>query len=291
MYQTYFPKDYASCFREAMPRLAYTWHRKADAEYAPPRILHRHKDTTELMLFTGGTASYTMDDVRYTIKEGDLLIINAGVRHDEDARMAQHTRMFGVGIERLKVKDLPDYLLIPPTANPVLSLSDKDYHAVYELMHLINQLAEESEQNTELCQMLGCSLVCLVRQIVAGNLHEEAAMPGDRMLTTRIQDYIETHYAEDIDLKTIGRALHISSYYLAHVFKESTGYPLMQYVIRLRMGKAQELLQYTSYSITQIAGMVGYDNASHFNTMFTKNIGMSPGKYRKSFTAAEKKGL
>lgn len=290
MYQTYFPKEYVSCFRDTMPRLAYTWNRKADAGYAPPRILHRHKDTTEIMLVTGGTISYTMDDVRYTIKEGDLLIINAGVRHDEDARIAQHTRMFGVGIENLKLKDLPDHFLIPQTTYPILSLDETDYHAVYELMHLINQLAEQSDRHTELCQMLGCSLVCLVQQIVAGNLHEEPVMAGDRMLTTRIQDYIENHYAEDIDLKTIGKALHISSYYLAHVFKESTGYPLMQYVIRLRMGKAQELLQYTSYSITQIAGMVGYDNASHFNTMFTKNIGMSPGKYRKS-SAARKKDL
>lgn len=61
----------------------------------------------------------------------------------------------------------------------------------------------------------------------------------------------------------------------------------MQYVIRLRIGKAQGLLMYTDYPITQIAGMVGYDNSSHFNAMFTKYIGMSPGKYRKKFRSSK----
>lgn len=61
----------------------------------------------------------------------------------------------------------------------------------------------------------------------------------------------------------------------------------MQYAIRLRIGQAQALLAGTNYSITQIAGMVGYDNSSHFNTMFAKYIGMTPGKYRKIFLPPE----
>ena len=55
----------------------------------------------------------------------------------------------------------------------------------------------------------------------------------------------------------------------------------MQYIINRRIGEAQNLLINTDYSITQIADKVGYDNPSYFNMLFTKLIGMSPGKFRK----------
>ena len=93
---------------------------------------------------------------------------------------------------------------------------------------------------------------------------------------------------EPITLHSMGEALHISSYYLSHVFKQMSGYSPVQYLLRRRIGEAQTLLITTELSVTRIAEMVGYDSSSYFNLQFTKNVGMPPAR-RKSRAAGKDK--
>ena len=93
---------------------------------------------------------------------------------------------------------------------------------------------------------------------------------------------------EPITLQSMGEALHISPYYLSHVFKQMSGYSPVQYLLRRRIGEAQTLLITTDFSITRIAEMVGYDTQSYFNLQFTKNVGMPPNKYRQNYIVAQK---
>ena len=88
---------------------------------------------------------------------------------------------------------------------------------------------------------------------------------------------------EPITLQSMGEALHISPYYLSHVFKQMSGYSPVQYLLRRRIGEAQTLLITTDLSITRIAEMVGYDTPSYFNLQFTKNVGMPPNKFRQNY--------
>ena len=88
---------------------------------------------------------------------------------------------------------------------------------------------------------------------------------------------------EPITLQSMGEAMHISLYYLSHVFKEMSGYSPVQYLLRRRIGEAQTLLITTELSVTRIAEMVGYDSSSYFNLQFTKNVGMPPNKYRHNY--------
>ena len=150
-------------------------------------------------------------------------------------------------------------------------------------------LASDAQNVEEICHYLTASLTSMVFRLLIANVAPAAAVPnGDKstgeLLTARIKQYIDLHYDEGLTLQSIGDALHVNMYYLSHVFKDNTGYAPMQYIMRRRIGEAQSLLISTKYSITQIAGMVGYDNPCHFNTIFAKYVGMSPSKYRKSYT-------
>ena len=101
------------------------------------------------------------------------------------------------------------------------------------------------------------------------------------------RSYIDENYAEPITLQSIGDALHVSPYYLSHVFKEMSGYSPMQYLLRRRIGEAQTLLITTDLPVTQIAGMVGYDTQSYFNLQFSKHVGMPPKKYRQNYIVSQ----
>ena len=98
------------------------------------------------------------------------------------------------------------------------------------------------------------------------------------ILGRRIKEYIDKHYMEPITLQSMGEALHISPYYLSHVFKQMSGYSPVQYLLRRRIGEAQTLLITTDLSITHIAEMVGYDTQSYFNLQFTKKCGYVAGQ-------------
>lgn len=84
-------------------------------------------------------------------------------------------------------------------------------------------------------------------------------------------------------MQQIGQALHVSPYYLAHAFKESCGIAPRQYLLRRRIGEAQNLLISTDLPISRIAEMVGYDTQNYFDLQFSKFVGMPPRKYRLSF--------
>ena len=293
MYQNIIPKQYAHCFRGSMPTLCYTWKKKIGESFSPPRILHSHDDLVEVNLITSGSISFTLAKHTYTVSNGDIIVINAGVLHDEDALQAASTTTVGFGMAGVKIEGLPDNMLIPADANPVLSLGDA-FEEVRGLLTTIHDLLnQDTDRYAEASQLLACGALAMLARLYQQKASAAAPPVKSEILTERIRDYINAHYQEEFSLQDIGKALHSNPYYISHVFKESTGYSPMQYAIRLRLGQAQALLAGTNYSITQIAGMVGYDNPSHFNTMFAKYIGMSPGKYRKIFLPPEagKEGL
>jgi AraC-like DNA-binding protein len=72
----------------------------------------------------------------------------------------------------------------------------------------------------------------------------------------------------------------ISKYYLIRLFREHVGQTPGAYLREKRMRHALDLISYTSYSVKQIAGMVGYRNYVHFIAAFRKRFGRSPAKAR-----------
>ena len=96
-------------------------------------------------------------------------------------------------------------------------------------------------------------------------------------LSDKVKNYIDQHYSEAISLEEIAKAVKANKYYLAHVFKNETGFSPLHYVSRRRLGEAQNLLINTDMSITQIAATVGYNNSNYFQNIFRRYMGMDTG--------------
>lgn len=96
--------------------------------------------------------------------------------------------------------------------------------------------------------------------------------------------FLESHYAEDINLKTIADRFHVNALYLGRKIKADTGYTFNDYINQLRLKNAAELLQNTSLSAKQIAKRVGYSNDKYFSIQFKKYQNMTPGEFRKKYT-------
>lgn len=97
----------------------------------------------------------------------------------------------------------------------------------------------------------------------------------------RAKSYIIEHQSEDLSLGQVARAVNASSFYFCKLFKKSTGINFIDYVSRLRIGKAKNLLLNPNCLISEIAFEVGFQSLTHFNRVFKKITGLSPSRYRR----------
>ncbi|MNN62848.1 HTH-type transcriptional regulator YesS [compost metagenome] len=68
--------------------------------------------------------------------------------------------------------------------------------------------------------------------------------------------------------------------YISLIFKKETGETLTDYITRIRINKAKELLLTTDLKVMEISELVGYENPHYFSTVFKKTVGVHPLKYR-----------
>lgn len=99
-----------------------------------------------------------------------------------------------------------------------------------------------------------------------------------------ILKYLEENFSDSsLTALKLSQEAGISEKYLYQFMKEQTGYTYAAYVEKLRLGRAEELLRETDLSNTVIAEQAGFGSANTFYRVFSKNKGVSPGKYRENF--------
>lgn len=116
-------------------------------------------------------------------------------------------------------------------------------------------------------------------------LYADAVNPltSGRPLDDRVQktlDYLRDHLAESIDLETLAGHAHLSPSRLSHLFREQVGQTPLQYLERLRVDRARQLLELTAHPIQDVGRRVGFDNPFYFSLRFKKHTGRSPRHYR-----------
>lgn len=100
---------------------------------------------------------------------------------------------------------------------------------------------------------------------------------------TMIVDYIHQHYMEPINLSDVASHFHFNPSYLSSFFSSHHAEGFSEYLNRVRVDKAAELLQKTDQAIADISVQVGYSDHSYFTKVFKKLKGLSPSQYRKSY--------
>ncbi len=92
--------------------------------------------------------------------------------------------------------------------------------------------------------------------------------------------YFNTNYNRAINVEEYASSIGMSISWFIRSFRKYTGNTPVQFLTALRMTNAQVLLETTSYSINEIAGIVGYNNPLYFSRLFHKQKGCSPSEYR-----------
>ena len=272
---------------ELNPTFLFTWKgtRKRDEDEAS---FHSH-DHLELAFILSGEGRYRFGEEICTVKEGDLLIINPGVKHQALAYPEAEvpTTEFFVGALDIRIAGYPDNTLPVPGGGHVL-------HTAGELRQRLFRICSAMEAENAVCRegryfLLKAYLMQLLLLVIreqcepvekTGGYAFESA--NRKYVVEQIVNYFEDHYNEKISLDQIAENMYLSPFYISKIFKSETGDTPIRHLINIRLEKAKELLEggYEG-SIQEIAATVGYDDAYHFSKLFKKHYGISPSQARK----------
>ncbi|MFD0961441.1 response regulator [Paenibacillus chungangensis] len=103
--------------------------------------------------------------------------------------------------------------------------------------------------------------------------------PAEQMVGTAIR-WVNERYGEAISMKSIASSLYVNAAYLGQLFRDETGTSFNEYLLRVRMEKAKELLATTDRKVYEIAAAVGYNDIDWFYKKFKGYAGVSPKEYR-----------
>jgi AraC-like DNA-binding protein len=102
----------------------------------------------------------------------------------------------------------------------------------------------------------------------------------------RAKEYIQENQSEDLSLGQVAKAVNTSTFHFCKMFKKATGMNFTEYVSRVRVEKARNLLLNPNLRVSEIAYEVGFQSLTHFNRVFKKITGQSPTEYRAQLAAA-----
>lgn len=246
----------------------------------------------ELMVVTEGTLYIADGDTEYEVPAGDYLLmtpttLQQGVKpgacsfywmhfnyHEDQNDHRLITVSDDTNAENLHYS--PDTLLLPRQG----TLASLD-----RIIILMKQLQDsdrryrESNLNRSLCTAILCEIA------VQSNLYRNyGSMNSREQIFEDIVNYVNWHINEPLHVYEIAEYFGYNEKYLTTFFRNMSGIPLKQYVLRRKMEHATAALTESNQPVSQIAYSLGYSDVHNFTNAFRKVIGLSPTEYRAGYS-------
>lgn len=236
-------------------------------------IPHSHH-FAELFYVLNGRGNICLKSETHPISTNDLIIVPPNTEHTEQSYNANPLEYIVLGIEGITFLDskISDSQII------------YNYSQRTELLNLLNLILKEVQNKQPgyhlVCQNL---LDALLIQIIRRQKLVPAPIGSTKMTKEcrQIKQYLDSNYADSINLDALAAMAHMNKYYLVHAFTRYTGLSPINYLNTRRLETSCKLLTSTDLSILQVASSVGFSSQSYFSQVFRKEMNMTPNEYRK----------
>ncbi|MCG8568968.1 MAG: AraC family transcriptional regulator [Spirochaetes bacterium] len=256
----------------------------------PENVEIEMHESFELFFFLSGDITFFIEGKPYqSIQKGDILIIN---NHELHRMVLNSTFPY----ERIVIHFTPKYLAgIQPDDFDILDFVTKrkighlnrieaekiDTTQIFSIIKKMDEMINsEAEERKIMIKLLFLELLINLRRLF---IDKQGFISTPKQHEKKIKDilkYINHNLKEKITLHDIETQFEINKYYLCHLFKKSTGFSVMDYIIYKRIMKAKQLLL-EGYPIIDTCYEVGFGDYSNFYKIFKRLLGMTPKQYIK----------
>ncbi|MEA1877074.1 MAG: AraC family transcriptional regulator [Bacteroidota bacterium] len=244
---------------------------------------HLHEGCLEICYLERGTQTYSIGDQLFHLKGGDVLINGSSIPHGTNGQPEEIGCLYWLQIDT------------NPKSGRILNLNSQESKT---LINQLNQLSnihfrgipgmkKDLEEAFDLLENpqpgmssieLGYHLLGFILKVIKAGARKHEKTISRQILQSI--NFIEKHFEEQILISDIARFARWSEPHFKQIFKSETGIPPGEYLQRIRIKKASELLSNSQLSIAEIAWRTGYTSSGYFATVFKKHKGQSPGEYR-----------
>jgi AraC-like DNA-binding protein len=236
---------------------------------------HFHRQCEMLMATNGGWIFYT-EVGTFELAEGDIIYIGGQVPHSTFTPQ-------GHGGILLQFDEEDEFFLpIHQGAQAVHIAADTPLNE--ELRPCFSRIAREHTVGDAASDLY---IRALTLQIVAALRRAGVAEAPRSTESTDLRpalEYIHAHFARPLSLEEVSKVVHRTPAHFCRSFKKAVGATFLQYLNRLRIHRAEELLADSTLSVGEIAAAVGFCSAAYFAETFRKIHSRSPREYRRLFT-------
>ncbi len=126
-------------------------------------------------------------------------------------------------------------------------------------------------------------VLMILRETISNISSKKTVKNAGKNNINRAIDFMKDNYNKKYSFEEIAEVANMSPYHFIRVFKKATGKRPHEFFTDIKVKKAAELLKNTSYSVTEICFLCGFNNHSYFSKIFKKFKGLTPSEYRKCF--------
>lgn len=240
--------------------------------------LHWHEHI-ELHYVVSGHTTIKLEQEDVLACQGDLVIANSSILHEgfcDGTPMETLVAIFNMADFSRELAD-KNIIFQPHIQNDP------------EIVRIMGTISGEM-----LRQEIGGRLVCkgcllqlvayLVRHYAREMLDQEDSLRRRKKLERLniVYQYIERNYSGPIGNRELADLIHVSEGRFSHLFKESAGMAPLQYINKVRLEKAANLLKRGDYTVAEVANAVGFSDYNHFGRLFRRAFGCTPMEARKN---------
>lgn len=252
------------------------------------KLPSHYESTYQILLILSGKIIYRVEGKKYEVSKGGIIVLNT--LEDHSLQVLEYP------YERYVIQIRPDFfqhevkypeviaifIKRPKNFSHLLTVSEPIWNYLYDIV--LEMETEFLNRKTYWEMFVGADLrrmfITLFRE--CSDVLSMMKIGTGITLAYNVMNYLDHHFTENVSVDDIAAALFMNKNYIAHVFKDETGYSLMSYVISLRINRAKILLSSTDKSITDVAFECGYSDFNYFSKQFKKLIGITPSQFRKA---------
>lgn len=255
---------------------------------------HYHNNY-EISFITEGTGKRIVADSIEEFQPGDLVFLGSNLPHvwiaDKEQRQLTERNLEMVFLQFTSNIFFPQLLTLPEFKNirKALEMSEKGIQIVGQTLNEVSEIMlqlpflkgfDRMNQFFRLMNIIGESSSNI--SLASEEYIRKRFTTGNRRIAL-LHDYLMHHYREDIDLENLAQLVHMAEGSLCRFFKMQVGTSIFEYLNKIKVEFACKLLMDPDMSIFDVCIDSGFNNLSHFNKQFRKNMGVTPSEYRKRF--------